>query len=192
MLFDMRATITGVAESMQHMSIQTGRGTQVALDLDAQIPRSVNGNLTKVQQILANLVGIATISSLAKSAALKAAFQALDGGAAEIHFIIKGVQSQTRKPLLEGFDLKFSFEDLSKPLTPVNLSHGVVICREVLKQLGSRLHVEVDARLADFRILAGCHRCIATGMDDYFTKPITMKTLAEMLHKWLGMGLFRF
>ncbi|KAJ3144636.1 hypothetical protein HDU86_001664 [Geranomyces michiganensis] len=304
MPFDMRATITGVAESMQHMSIHTGRGTQVALDLDPQIPRSVNGDLTKVQQILANLVGIAAISSLAKYAALKATFQALDGGAAKIHFIIKGVQSQTPKTLLEGFDLDFSFEDLFKPLTPVNLSHGVVICREFLKQLGSRLHMDVDAKnslIFEFSldvtydikivghekedalkeaqlavsilvaednkvsrriammmlkklgfmnvdgvengqevltklqsktydvILMDCdmpvmdgyeatehirtklknttvkivaltanstnearQRCIATGMDDYFTKPITMKTLSEMLHKWLRHGPLPF
>ncbi|KAJ3144123.1 hypothetical protein HDU89_008970 [Geranomyces variabilis] len=32
--FDMSATITGVAESIQHMSILTRRGTQAALDLD--------------------------------------------------------------------------------------------------------------------------------------------------------------
>lgn len=28
-------------------------------------------------------------------------------------------------------------------------------------------------------------RCISVGMNDFFTKPITMKTLSEMLHKWL-------
>ncbi|KAJ3159340.1 hypothetical protein HDU88_000625 [Geranomyces variabilis] len=304
MPFDLRATITGVAESMQHMSIHTGRGTQVTLDLDPEIPRSVNGDLTKVQQILANLVGIAAISSLAKYAALKATFETLGGGAAKIHFVIKGVQSQTPKTLLEGFDLEFSFEDLFKPLTPVNLSHGVVICREFLKQLGSCLHMKVDAKDSlIFRfsldvtydimgvgydkedtlrqaqlavrilvaeddkvsrqiammmlkklgfknvdgvengqeavtklhsktydvILMDCdmpvmdgyeatehirtklknttvkivaltansinearQRCIATGMDDYFTKPITMKTLAEMLHKWLRHGHLPF
>ena len=35
-------------------------------------------------------------------------------------------------------------------------------------------------------------RCIATGTDDFFTKPITMKTLAEMLHKWLRHGPLPF
>lgn len=32
-------------------------------------------------------------------------------------------------------------------------------------------------------------KCIASGMNDYFTKPITMKTLSEMLHKWLPTTL---
>ncbi|KAJ3134982.1 hypothetical protein HDU90_004307 [Geranomyces variabilis] len=304
MPFDMRATITGVAESMQHMSIHTGRGTQVALDLDPQIPPSVNGDLTKVQQILANLVGIAAISSLAKYAALKATFEPLHGESAKIHFVIKGVQTQTPKTLLEGFDLAFSFEDLFQPLTFNNMSHGVVICREFLKQLGSHLDMKVepddtlifkfsidvtydrnsvarenvgalkDARSAvkillaednkvsrriammmlkklgftdvdgvedghevvtklqnkaydvilmdcDMPVMDGYEatrhirtelknatvkivaltanstnearqRCIATGMDDYFTKPVTMKTLAEMLHKWLRLGPIPF
>jgi len=28
-------------------------------------------------------------------------------------------------------------------------------------------------------------KCIEVGMNDYFTKPVTMQTLNEMLHKWL-------
>ena len=28
-------------------------------------------------------------------------------------------------------------------------------------------------------------RCMEAGMDDYFTKPITIKAISEMLHKWL-------
>lgn len=32
-------------------------------------------------------------------------------------------------------------------------------------------------------------KCIAVGMNDYFTKPITRKTLSEMLHKWLPTTL---
>ena len=32
---------------------------------------------------------------------------------------------------------------------------------------------------------AAKEKCIAVGMNDYFVKPITMKTLSEMLHKWL-------
>jgi CheY-like chemotaxis protein len=28
-------------------------------------------------------------------------------------------------------------------------------------------------------------KCLSVGMNDYFTKPITQKTLSEMLHKWL-------
>ena len=35
-------------------------------------------------------------------------------------------------------------------------------------------------------------RCVEAGMDDFFTKPITMKTLAEMLHKWMGKGTLPF
>ncbi|KAJ3160747.1 hypothetical protein HDU88_007853 [Geranomyces variabilis] len=296
MPFDMKSTITGVAESLRHTSLPTARGPEIALDLDPQIPLLVNGDLTKIQQILANLMGTAIISSLAKYTFLKATFDAGDGGAAKIHFLIKSVRSRTPKTLLEGFDANFSFDDLFKPLTPRNLSHGVVICREFIKQLGSRLEVEVVKDLLIFRfsldftydiktvghenevalkeaqstvsilvaednkvsrriamtmlkklgfenvdgvengqeavtklhgktydvILMDCdmpvmdgyqatehirtklkdttvkivaltanstnearQRCMATGMDDYFTKPITMKTLAEMLHKWL-------
>ncbi|KAJ3147750.1 hypothetical protein HDU89_005109 [Geranomyces variabilis] len=304
MAFDLKAIVTGVAESMQHMSIHTGRGTQVALDLDEKIPRSINGDLTKIQQVLANLVGVAAISSLAKYAALNASFEPLAGDKAKVHFAIKGVRTQTPKSLLEGFDLEFSFDDLFRPLTSVNLSHGIVLCREFLRQLGSRLEVEVDAkdslifrfvlnvtydrksttlqdegpqdcsqsaikilvaedngvsrRIAtmmlkklgftnvdevengqevltklkdktydvilmdcDMPIMSGYEatkhirhelknttlkivaltanstnearqRCIEVGMDDYFTKPITMKTLAEMLYKWLPYGASPF
>lgn len=32
---------------------------------------------------------------------------------------------------------------------------------------------------------AAKEKCIRVGMNDYFVKPITMKTLSEMLHKWL-------
>jgi CheY-like chemotaxis protein len=32
---------------------------------------------------------------------------------------------------------------------------------------------------------AAKRKCIAVGMNDYFTKPITTKTLEEMLYKWL-------
>jgi len=28
-------------------------------------------------------------------------------------------------------------------------------------------------------------KCIAAGMDDYFTKPVKPKDLSEMLNKWL-------
>ncbi|KAJ3182998.1 hypothetical protein HDU87_007420 [Geranomyces variabilis] len=146
MAFDLKAIVTGVAESMQHMSIHTGRGTQVALDVDAKIPRSINGDLTKIQQVLANLVAVAAISSHAKYAALKARFEPLDGDQAAVHFEIEGVRTQTPKTLLEGFDLEFSFDDLFRPLTSVNLSHGIIICREFLRQLGSRLEMEVDAK----------------------------------------------
>ena len=142
--FDMRAVITGVAESMQHMSIHTGRGTQVALDMDPLLPLSVNGDLAKVQQIIANLVGIATISSLAKYCSLKATFEALEGDDARIHFVIKGVKTQTPKHLLEGFGLDFSFDDLFRPLTPHNMAHGIVISREFLRQLGSELGMVVE------------------------------------------------
>ncbi|KAI8584894.1 CheY-like superfamily [Geranomyces variabilis] len=294
--FDIVGIITGVAESVQRMSIHGRHGTLVALDLDPELPLSIDGDLTKLQQILINLVGIATTSSLTKHALLKAKFEALNDKQAKIHFVITGAHTQTPKSLLDGLDHEFSFNDLFQPLTSNNLSQGIVICQEFLKHLGSHLELEIatdDTLIFRFsmdvtynkkavardyegelrgarsavRILvaednrvsqriaiamlnklgfmdvdavengqeaidkleqkpydvilmvgmpvldgydAACHirtvlknttviivaltanstntarqRCIAAGMDDYFTKPITIKTLTEMLHKWL-------
>ncbi|KAJ3004625.1 hypothetical protein HKX48_001132 [Thoreauomyces humboldtii] len=297
MPFDIVASITGVAESMQHMSRHTGCGTQVALDLDPELPLSVNGDLTKIGQILANLVSVATLSSHDKYATLKATFEPLTGKDARIHITIKGIKTQTPRAMLEGFDMDFSFEDLMQPVTSNNMSQGIVICREFLVQMGSDLDMEIDeddtlifrfalnvtydktavardqegeleAARSSVKILVAednkvnrmvakamlsklgfvdvddaedgqgaldklekkeydvilmdCdmpvmdgyeathhirttmknttikilaltanstnearQKCITAGMDDYFTKPITMKTLAEMLHKWL-------
>ncbi|KAI8918670.1 hypothetical protein DFJ77DRAFT_508938 [Powellomyces hirtus] len=299
--FDIVATMTGVAEAMQHLSTHTGKGTQVVLDLDSNIPLSVNGDLTKIQQVLSNLVGIATTSSLTKLGSLKATFEPTTGQNANIHIVIKGVKTQTPQALLEGIALEFSFQDLFQPLTFNNLSQGIVISREFLAQLGSTLHMDIDeegtliftfdlkltyetssdvarnsqSNRGEFKadrasvkillaednkvnrqivrkmlskmgfanvdgaengkeaiekveaehfdiILMDCdmplisgyeaaehirtvmknntikiialtanstnnakQRCISVGMDDYFTKPITIKTLSEMLHKWL-------
>ncbi|KAJ3144160.1 hypothetical protein HDU89_008944 [Geranomyces variabilis] len=297
MPFDIVGVITGVAESVQRMTIHGRHGTLVALDLDPELPVSINGDLTKMQQILVNLVGIATTSSIAKRAKVKATFEALDDKQAKIHFVITGAHTQMPKSFLDGLDQEFSFNDLVQPLTSNNLSQGIVICQEFLKQLGTHLELEVatdDTLILKFsldvtynkktvardyegelrgvrsavRILvaednrvsrriaiamlsklgftdvvavengqeaidkleqkpfdvilmdcdmpvldgydAACHirtvlknttviivaltanstnaarqRCIAAGMDDYFTKPITIKTLTEMLHKWL-------
>ncbi|KAJ3144601.1 hypothetical protein HDU86_001668 [Geranomyces michiganensis] len=302
--FDIVATIIGIAESMQHMSIHTAREIQVVLDLDPELPLSINGDQTKVQQILANLVGIATISSQSKRASLKATFETVDGHEGKIDFVIKGVQTKTPTAVLEGFDLKVSSANLFEPLSPNNLSQGAVICREFLAQLGSHLEMKTEAddtlifkfslnftyekqasacdeneELMDVRsavkillaednkvsrliaktmlsklgftdvdeaengeealdklnkkpydmILMDCdmpvmdgyeathriraihknsdvkivaltanstndskQRCIAAGMNDYFTKPIIMKTLAEMLHKWLRQSSATF
>ncbi|KAI8819085.1 CheY-like superfamily [Fimicolochytrium jonesii] len=300
MAFDLVAIITGVAESMQHFSTQTGKGTQVTLDLDPRLPLSVNGDLTKVQQVLSNLVAIAATASAEKLAFVKAVLESSDGPQVVIHISIRGEKIDMPADVLQGFGLTFSYEDILRPLTANNLSQGIVISREFLHLLGSTLEIaqeedhsltfsfrlkltcnpenwkgkdsqsnygEIKADLSDVHVLVvednfvnqqiakkmlhklgieadvaddgkqaldrlenkaydmifmdcdmpimdgyDCtthirnklnnhsikiialtanstnnakQRCTSVGMNDFFTKPITLKTLSEMLHKWL-------
>lgn len=308
--FDIVATVTGVAESMQHLSSSTGKGTQVEVNLDPSLPRTVNADFTKIQQILSNLVAIAATSSRAKLATIETRFHpvAPDGFLrspgqeqqhAYLYFTITGCDTQTPKDTLDGLLLGFSYENLFQPSTFNNMSQGIVISREFLAQLNSKLemlvddanalifsfavHVTYDPGVTSFHatqgdivanrtavrilltednkvnqmvarkmlnklgftnvdsawngqeaieilssktydiILLDCDmpvmdgyeaashirnvmkdttikivaltanntneaktQCLAAGMDDFFTKPITMKTLSEMLHKWLS------
>ena len=142
MAFDLVAIITGVAESMQHFSAHTGKGTQVTLELDPRLPLSVNGDLTKIQQVLNNLVTIAATASSEKHASLTATLQSSDGPNAVIQIIITGAKSEMPTTLLEGFGLTFAYEDILRPLTADNMSQGIVISREFLHLLGSTLNIE--------------------------------------------------
>ncbi|KAJ3278523.1 hypothetical protein HK104_002256 [Borealophlyctis nickersoniae] len=141
MAFDLVAIITGVAECMQHFSTHTGKGTQVTLNLDPRLPLSVNGDLTKIQQVLNNLVTIAATASSEKHASLTATLESSDGPNAVIHILIRGAKTEMSTTLLEGFGLTFSYEDILRPLTADNMSQGIVISREFLSLLGSTLNI---------------------------------------------------
>lgn len=307
--FDIVATITGIAESMQHLS-NVGKGSQVKVTLDPALPRTVTADFTKIQQILSNLVTIAATSSQSRLATIETTFRPIaaveDGTDVKSHpkdayldFTITGCDTQTPRDFLDGLSLDFSFENLFEPATFNNMSQGIVISREFLAQLNSKLemkvndanslifsfaiHVTYDPDVTWFHatqgdlvenrtavrilltednkinqmvarkmlmklgftnvdsawngqeaidkvsektfdiVLLDCDmpvmdgyeaatyirnvmqnkkikivaltanstneaktRCLEAGMDDFFTKPITMKTLSEMLHKWLS------
>ncbi|KAI9001879.1 CheY-like superfamily [Gaertneriomyces semiglobifer] len=160
MPFDLVAIITGVAESMQHFSTHTGRGTQVTLDLDPRLPLSVNGDLTKIQQVLNNLVTIAATASSEKHASLKATLESSEGPNAVIHILIRGAKAEMSTTLLEGFGLTFSYEDILRPLTAENMSQGIVISREFLSLLGSTLSITTgpdDALTFSFHLHLTCN-----------------------------------
>jgi CheY-like chemotaxis protein len=54
-------------------------------------------------------------------------------------------------------------------------------------------HIRTNMKQTDVVIIAltadstndAKKRCLAVGMNDFFIKPITTKTVDEMLHKWL-------
>jgi signal transduction histidine kinase len=52
MPFDLVAVITGAAESLQHYSSFIGKGSKLTLELDPQLPLSLNGDMTKVSALL--------------------------------------------------------------------------------------------------------------------------------------------
>jgi hypothetical protein len=48
MPLDLVSVATGVAESLQHFVHLGGQSTQLSLELDSNLPLSVNGDITKV------------------------------------------------------------------------------------------------------------------------------------------------
>lgn len=297
--FDLVAVITGIADSLEHIHLGGAEVTRVDLDIDPRIPRTVTGDLTKVQQVIANLVAIATKASGEKRSSVSARFNSEEPGKAMISFMIKGLRVSEPGLLLEGLNAEYSLPDLFQPAATSNLSQTIILSREFLMQLESRLYLSVDpedtlmfsfelrltydAKQAlheplpvertssspdDVRILIAednlvnqailkkmlgklgfknvhlaengkiaveklmvslydiifmdCdmpvlngydatehirkvmgytnitivaltanstheakQRCVQMGMDDYFTKPVTMKTLSNMLNKWM-------
>ena len=179
--FDPVAMISGVSESMQHLSALTGKGTQVSLDLDPHIPSSITGDLTRTQQVVYNLVGIANHASETKLSVLKATFEPTIEGRGRLYFTIKGDKVQYPRQILEGIDMQVSPTDLFNASSVHNMSQGIVLTREFLIRMGSKLSMDIDSSNCltfNFHIDVGCN----TEKKDYQAMQGTLKKQTSHIH----------
>jgi K+-sensing histidine kinase KdpD len=140
--FDMAAIITGIAEAMQHFIEQDkdreGTTSHIELHLDPKLPLVVYGDLTKVQQILRNLATIAVSSSTDRHASIKVDLLD-DGPTVHMRITVTSMNNTTPGGLLDGIGIEFNPEELFKPTSYNNMYQGLVISREFLYMIGSRL-----------------------------------------------------
>ena len=62
---------------------------------------------------------------------------------------------------------------------------------EATQNIRQALGVKINANIPIIAVTANAmkgdrEKCISAGMDDYMTKPLTLKVIKEILEKWLG------
>ncbi|MCX5724481.1 MAG: response regulator [Nitrospirae bacterium] len=64
---------------------------------------------------------------------------------------------------------------------------GFAATTEIRKREGTDRHTPIIAMTANAQ-QEDQRQCLASGMDDYVSKPVQLKVLAEVLTRWIGAG----
>ncbi len=143
--FDLPAVISGISQNMQFFSESSTERTQLSITFDERIPRTIKGNLTKLQQVLTNLCSISAQCAGNGYASLRVVLKYLYQQECTIAFEVKCQQVSEKKAfkLINTAPLEFSEVDLFDSTSTNNMLIGLNICRKFLQQLGSDLVVSV-------------------------------------------------
>ena len=150
--FDLEAVVTGLAQTMQFYNDYSSESTQLDIKFDPRIPRTINADLTKIQQILTNLCTIAALISTDRYVVVEASLKYLDNKLCTIGFIIKSgnISVEDNFRLKDTVLLDFDSNDLFDSTTVNNMHIGVNICRKFLQELKQNLTVEQKGKQLHF------------------------------------------
>lgn len=141
--FDLSAVVTGVSQALQYFNAQSKESTQLSIRLDPRIPRSVDGDLTKIQQTLTNLCIIAgNVGDGYMTIDLTLRY--LCAQDCIIHVTVKSspVTSDHFLDLGDGRLLTLTNTDLFDHGSSRSMDISINICRKFVEELGSQLVIK--------------------------------------------------
>jgi len=120
----------------------TEKNLKIAYSLDENVPRTIIGDVTRLRQVLVNLLGNAVkFTDRGKiTVDVKARLQA--GDHYELRFSVKDTGIGIPKERMEYLFLPFSQQDMSTPRTPGGAGLGLAISKKLVELMGGRIWAE--------------------------------------------------
>jgi PAS domain S-box-containing protein len=138
--FDLRA---GVEEALDLFAAQAAeKGVELAYILDDSVPHTIVGDVTRLRQILANLLGNAIKFTDAGEVVLSILAQKLDGGQYEIHFGVRDTGIGIPRDRMDRLFQSFTQIDASTTRRFGGTGLGLVISKCLAELMGGRMWAE--------------------------------------------------
>lgn len=135
--FDLRDAIEGVGD--QFASRAHEKGLELALDIDADLPRLVHGDPTRVRQILTNLVANALKFTPAGEVVVSARGQRAKNGDVQLRFEVRDTGVGIDPAVLPRLFESFTQADSSTTRRYGGSGLGLAICERLAERMGGEI-----------------------------------------------------
>ncbi len=139
-VFDLRAC---VEEALDLVALQAGtKGIELALDFGETVPGAIQGDATRLRQILANLLSNAVKFTEHGEIVVSVAAERLEGAKHAIHFSVRDTGVGIPEDRLDRLFRPFSQADASTTRRFGGTGLGLVISKRFAELMGGRMWVE--------------------------------------------------
>ncbi len=142
--FDLRATLHEVCASLENLAL--GKGLELILRIDPQLPKEVIGDQLRVRQILFNLAGNAIKFTDRGEVRVRASLRPAEGGLERPHVLLEvedtgiGISSDKLEEIFEDF---WQADD-STTRRYGGTGLGTTIARDLTRLMGGRIGVDSE------------------------------------------------
>ncbi len=142
--FDLRATLHEVCASLENLAL--GKGLELILRIDPQLPKEVIGDQLRVRQILFNLAGNAIKFTDRGEVRVRASLRPAEGGLERSHVLLEvedtgiGISSEKLEEIFENF---WQADD-STTRRYGGTGLGTTIARDLTRLMGGRIGVDSE------------------------------------------------